>query len=155
MHKNALLLEKFYKGLQAHDHQTIAECYHPSATFQDIAFKLSDKKKIHVMWHLISETDLKVNYKIEDTNERKGFAKWTADYTYSDTKRKVHNELRSSFVFKDGLIVEQNDDCDARKWGMQALGPVPGLIAWLVPPIRRNKAMRKLDEFIGKHPQYR
>jgi hypothetical protein len=155
MHKNALLLERFYKSLQARDHRATAECYHPNATFKDIAFDLPDKKKIHAMWHMISNTDLKLSYKIDDANERDGSAHWTADYTFSDTKRKVHNELRSSFVFKDGLIIEQNDDCDARKWGMQALGPVQGLVAWLVPKIRRDKAMRKLDKFIAEHPQYR
>lgn len=35
-----------------------AACYHPDATFEDIAFPLRGKKQIHGMWHMIAETDL-------------------------------------------------------------------------------------------------
>ena len=80
-----------------------------------------------------------------------------ADYTFNDngTERKVHNELRSSFEFKGGLIIKHTDDCDARKWAMQALGPVKGIAAWLVPTLRQKKAKEKLQGFISRHPEYR
>ena len=38
--------------------------------------------------------------------------------------------------------------------GMQALGPVVGFATWLIPGIRRGKAMEKLQNFIKEHPQY-
>jgi hypothetical protein len=29
-----------------------------------------------------------------------------------------------------------------------------GFAAWLIPPIRRRKAAKKLERFIEQHPQY-
>lgn len=90
MHDNAQLLERLYKNVQAGDHQATADCYHSIATFQDIAFDLPDKKMIHAMWHMISETDLKLKYQIENADQSKGTAHWIADYTFRDTGRRVH-----------------------------------------------------------------
>jgi ketosteroid isomerase-like protein len=154
MHENARLLEKFFTSVQADDHEAVAACYHPAATFKDIAFDLPDRKMIHAMWHMITETDLQLSYTIERVDERNGAARWVADYTFGDTGRKVHNNLKSHFTFKDGLILEHVDDCDAWNWGMQALGPVNGFVSWLVPAVRHGKAMGKLRNFIERHPQY-
>ena len=112
MHPNGILLERFYASVQAHDHRATADCYHPGATFKDIAFRLPDKNMIHAMWHMISETDLQVTYTIETADDRHGTARWIADYTFRDTGMKVHNDLRSKFTFKDGLIIDHHDDCD-------------------------------------------
>src|SRR3954451_3434423 len=156
-HENAQLLEKLYKALQNKKHPTIAECYHQNATFTDIAFDLRGKKQIHAMWHMICDTDLRMSYDVENADERNGSARWVADYTFDDngTKRKVHNELRSRFEFKDGLIIKQTDDCDVREWATQALGPVKGIAAWLVPALRQKAAKEKLQGFISKHAEYR
>jgi hypothetical protein len=157
-HKNAELLETFYKSLQDNEHQKIASCYHQDATFTDIAFNIEGRKRIHAMWHMICQAKVKLTkYDVESANERTGSTSWVADYTFDDngTKRDVHNELKSSFEFKDGLIIKQTDDCDARKWAMQALGPVKGIAAWLVPALRQKKAKEKLEGFISKHPEYR
>ncbi len=88
---------------------------------------------IHAMWHMISTTDLQLTYKIESADDRHATACWVARYTFRDTSRKVRNDLRSKFTFKDGLIIHQRDDCDAWSWGMQALGPVKGALSWLFP----------------------
>ena len=154
MHENGRLLERFYDSIQAHDHRATAACYHPGAAFEDIAFKVHDKKLIHAMWHMISETDLQLTYTIESANDRYGTACWTADYTFRDTGKKVLNHLKSNFTFKDGLIIDQRDDCNPLRWGIQALGPVNGVFSWLFPGKRRRKAMDKLQAFIDRHPQY-
>lgn len=155
--ENARLLEKLFQALQSKNHATIADCYHQDASFIDIAFDLRGKKQIHAMWHMICDTDIKLTYNVENADERSGTARWEADYTFDDkgTKRKVHNELKSSFEFKEGLIIKHTDDCDTRKWAVQALGPVKGLAAWLLPPMRRKTAEAKLQGFIGRHPEYR
>jgi SnoaL-like domain len=155
MHKNTgVVLEKFYKGVENHDHLAIAACYQSNGTFKDIAFELEGKKMIQAMWHMIAKTDLTISYEIKDTDENNGTALWTADYTFTDTGRKVHNELESNFRFSDGLILSQVDDCDPWNWGMQALGPAKGFLSWLVPAIRHKKAMDKLRNFIKDHPEY-
>ncbi len=80
--------------------------------------------------------------------------RWIADYVFTDTGRRVHNELRSTFVLKDGLIVQQHDQSDAWQWCMQALGPFGGRLAWHIPGFRKWRAGRKLDKFIERHPHY-
>jgi hypothetical protein len=129
---------------------------HSGATFKDIAFELNGKRKIHAMWHMITDSDLKLTYSIENADERNGTVRWVAAYTYHDdgTARKVHNEVRSIFVFKDELIAEHFDDSDALKWCMQALGPVKGFLAWAFPKRRRKAAAEKLDNFIKGHREY-
>jgi hypothetical protein len=156
-HKNAELLETFYKSLRNNEHQKIANCYHQDATFTDIAFNIEGRKHIHAMWHMICQAKVELKkYDVESANERTGSASWVAGYMFDDngTKRKVHNELKSSFEFKDGLIIKQTDDCNVRNWATQALGPVKGLAAWLIPGLRHATAKRKLRSFIDQHPEY-
>jgi ketosteroid isomerase-like protein len=154
MDGNRALLEHFFTSLVHYKHQAMAECYATDATFTDIAFDLSGKKKIHAMWHMITAAEVCVTYDVETCDQQKGVVRWVADYVFKKTGRPVHNELRSSFVLRDGLIVQQRDDCDARKWCMQALGPIMGPLAWLIPQIRQKTATDKLDDFIRQHRQY-
>jgi hypothetical protein len=68
-HKNAELLETFYKSLKNNEHQKIANCYHQDATFTDIAFNIEGRKHIHAMWHMICQAKVKLEkYNIESAN---------------------------------------------------------------------------------------
>ena len=154
MHPHAALLAELYGCLTSKDHQGMAACYHPDATFHDIAFTLRGKKRIHAMWHMIAETDLHAAFTVSGADDKIGAADLVDDYTFRDTGRRVHNVIRSEFRFRDGLIVEHQDSCDALKWGMQALGPVKGLLSWLIPTSRRAKAKTKLEKFVDRHPEY-
>ena len=70
MHANADLLQRLYSALDRHDHPTMASCYHPEAGFRDIAFNLQGIKKIHSMWHMISETDIRAEFEVIDATDR-------------------------------------------------------------------------------------
>jgi ketosteroid isomerase-like protein len=154
MHPNAELLSKLYTALDNKDHEAMAICYHPDATFQDIAFSLQGKKQIHAMWHMIAETDLRASFTNVDADDQVGKADLVDKYTFRPTGRRVLNVIHSEFRFRDGLIIEHKDSCSALKWGLQALGPVKGVAAWLIPSIRRAKALELLKEFIASHPEY-
>lgn len=154
MHPQASLLEKLYTCLDGKDHEGMAACYHSEAEFQDIAFTLRGKKQIHAMWHMISETDLRASFTVRQIDDQSGTVDLVDEYTFRDTGRRVRNVIRSEFHFRDGLIIEHRDSCDALKWGVQALGPVKGLLSWLIPSKRRAGAMEKLDKFIASHPEY-
>lgn len=152
--KQALVLEKLYTCLNDKDHAGMAACYHPDAVFRDIAFTLRGRKQIHAMWHMISESDLRASFTIRRVDGRVATVELVDDYTFSATGRRVHNVIRSDFHFVDGLIIEHLDSCSALRWGVQALGPVRGVMSWLVPGARRKGAMAALGKFIARHPEY-
>lgn len=154
MHSPVALLQTLYSCLNRKDHAGMAECYHPDAEFQDIAFTLKGRKSIHAMWHMISTTDLRAEFKVQHADERSGTVHLVDDYTFKDTGRPVHNVIQSEFQFRGGLIIRHHDKCNALRWGIQALGPVKGVLSWLVPSSRRAKANEKLDAFIRTHPEY-
>jgi hypothetical protein len=148
-HENALLLQRLFTSLQGRDHQTMADCYAPSATFRDIAFDLRDRREIHAMWRMIcTTTPVKVTIERIEADDRSGRAHIVDEYTFSDTKLPVVNPIESRFRFENGRIVEQRDECDARLWAEQAIGGVKGWLAGRVRPLRAWKAARKLRPYL-------
>jgi hypothetical protein len=125
-----------------------------NATFRDIAFDLRGKKQIHAMWHMICEGDIRATCRFVEANDDAGRAVVEDDYTFSATGRKVHNVIESHFRFRDGLIVEQRDYCDARRWAAMALGGIEGRLAGWFRLLRARKAREKLQAFLNNHPQY-
>ena len=154
MHNNAKLLETLFSAVNAHDHRAVAGCYHPNATFKDIAFNLTGSHRIHAMWHMICDGYIKATVHKMDADESVGWVKVTDEYTFSDTGRKVVNPIETTVRFKEGLISTHNDDCDPRRWAMMALGGVNGVLAGRIEFLRRWKAHKKLQKFLVLHPEY-
>ena len=131
-HPNARLIENLYAAIAKADPAAITACYAEDAYFEDIAFRLHGRERIRNMWEMICDAKPKVAVTFDPNSiaadDRKGRGKWNAIYWYgrTDTKpgRKVDNTLNSAFAFRDGLIVEHRDRCDAMAWARQAL-PLP------------------------------
>jgi ketosteroid isomerase-like protein len=155
MHAHSEVLTRLFTALDRHDHEAMAACYAENATFRDIAFTLEGRKRIHAMWHMICDGDIKTKFKIEEVDDRTAFVTVVDDYTFRAKGRKVHNEIQSRFRFRDGSIVEQQDSCDSRKWASMAIGGLGGFLAGRIPLLRGAKARRALDAFIETHPQYK
>ncbi len=155
MHPNRLLLHNLFTSLNRHDHESMAECYHSSATFRDIAFTLSGKRHIHAMWHMICQGDIRAAFDVIDADDRAGRVSVIDEYTFSDTGRPVRNVIESRFRFADGVIVAQRDYCDARAWARMAIGGIKGFLAGRSHRLRSKKAHGKLRAFIRQHPEYR
>ncbi|MGZ8222733.1 MAG: nuclear transport factor 2 family protein [Methylobacter sp.] len=157
MHDNAQLIKALYTSLDKHDHQSMADCYRPGATFEDIAFKLDGKKQIHAMWAMICRpgSDIQATFTIIHADDKTGEAELIDDYTMSETGRKVHNGITSYFKFQDGLIIGHHDVCDPKKWAEQALGGVTGFFAGRFHFLRKLKADEKLNAFIEAHPEFK
>jgi len=102
----------------------MVSCYHPEVVFTDPAFGTLKGIRANAMWEMlcISAKDLKVEFNNVSTDGDTGSAHWEADYTFSKTGRKVHNEIDAKFKFKDGLIIEHTDHFNLKKWAGQALG---------------------------------
>ncbi len=144
-------LQRFFDAFAAHDGQTMAECYHPEASFFDPVFGRLRGERVGAMWMMLSGAaeELELTVVALDANVRTGSATWVAVYPFGATGRRVRNQVTSSFEFSDGLIVKQIDRFSFARWSRQALGPMGLLFGW-VPLFRRRVRMlanSQLDRF--------
>jgi hypothetical protein len=151
MHPHEELLHRFYQAFQRRDWHAMAMCYHPQATFQDAAFSLTGAPEIGAMWRMLCERghDLQLTYTNVHAHDHQGQADWEARYTFSQTKRPVHNRIQAHFTFSDGLIYTHHDAFSFWRWSRQALGPMGWLLGW--SPFLRKKvqaqAAKNLQQF--------
>ncbi len=153
MNTHQQLIERFYQSFQRKDYRSMAECYHPDATFHDAAFHLENGKEIAAMWHMLCEAgkDLRIEFSGVQADERSGRAHWEAWYTFSRTGRKVHNVIEATFEFRDGKIIRHTDRFSFRRWSRQALGTTGWLLGW-TPFLQkkvRETAMKGLWRFMN------
>lgn len=160
MHANAALLNKLFTALRERDHATMASCYHPDARFRDIAFDLDGRTQIHSMWRMICSGDIKAEFEVLDADDHAGRVRLAETYHFGASKdppkpgRPVHNAIESRFLFKDGKIQQQDDDCDAKEWARQAVGGIAGFLAGRIRLLRSRKAKAKLAKFAETHPEH-
>lgn len=146
------LIERFYAAFARRDGAAMAACYTPDARFSDPVFQDLRGAEPGAMWRMLTERgrDLEVHLHEHAADGSVGTAHWTADYMFS-TGRKVHNDVRATFTFRDGLIVGHRDDFDLWAWTRQALG-LPGVLFGWTPIVQgavRRKARAGLDEFMA------
>jgi ketosteroid isomerase-like protein len=152
-HSNDELIQRFYNAFASLDGDTMAACYAPGARFADPVFTDLRNEDPGAMWRMLTgrANDLTVRLAEHEADDDRGSAHWLADYTFR-TGRRVHNDVRASFRFEDGLIAEHQDSFSFYAWARQALGPVGLVLGWT--PIVRGKVQREaragLDEFTSK-----
>jgi len=150
------LIQRLYAAFAKHDGKAMAECYAPDATFTDPVFVDLRGREPGAMWTMLTARadDLVVELLDHSADGDTGHAHWVADYTFTQTGRKVHNDVQASFRFRNGLIADQVDWFDFRAWAKQALGPAGMLLGWT--PFLRNKVRRQarqgLDRFLASNP---
>lgn len=157
-HANEALMTRLFTALHAHDHVTMASCYHDDAEFRDIAFHRKGREEIHQMWRMICTAGSNIevaDIKVVEATDTAGLARVVENYTVrrpkDQTKRwPVHNEIESTFVFKDGKIFRQDDECDAKEWARQAVGGPIGFLAGRLRFLRSMIASRKLKKFLDR-----
>lgn len=151
---NEQTLRDFYAAFARRDGDAMAAVYAPHATFSDPAFPGLKDGEPGAMWRMLTgrSTDLSVELRACHADETTGSAHWVATYTFGQTGRKVVNDVRSTFRFEDGLVVEQVDDFDFHRWAGQALGPPGKLLggtAFFRKKVQRT-ARAGLDAFLAK-----
>jgi ketosteroid isomerase-like protein len=149
---NESLIERFYAALNSHDGESMAACYAPDVRFSDPVFPDLRGSRAGVMWRMLCEQgkDLQVQLLEREADGERGSARWHAQYTFSQTGRRVVNDVHASFRFEDGLIKQHTDSFDFYRWARQALGP-PGLILGWTPLMRatvRRRAAAALAAFV-------
>jgi ketosteroid isomerase-like protein len=148
------LIETFYTAFQARDGATMTTCYHRDAEFSDPGFPNLKGAEIGAMWRMLTSRAQKFSLEFDrvEASGDKGSAHWVARYEFSGTGRMVENRIRSEFVFKDGLIIQQSDHFDFWTWSSQALGLPGRLLGWSGFFRRKvqSQAAKNLQGFIAK-----
>jgi ketosteroid isomerase-like protein len=145
---------RFYDAFARRDGAAMAACYAPGARFSDPVFPGLEGDEVAAMWQMLTSSgqDLRVQLVEHHTESDTGSAHWLADYTFSRTGRRVHNDVHATFRFTDtGLIADHHDSFNFYAWAKQALGPVGSLLAW-APPFQaslRSGAASTLAKYMG------
>ena len=155
MNKNQQLIERFYTAFSNQDGQTMADCYHQQAQFNDPVFGILDRTSAVAMWTMLlerSKGNLKIEYFNPNATDDKGTVTWVATYNFSKTQRKVVNVIQASFEFKDGLIYRHIDTFNLWKWSKQAFGIKGLLLGWtsFMQDKIRKQAKTALTEYQSK-----
>ena len=156
MHDHAALVTSFYDAFQQRDAGAMAACYHPEVHFRDEVFDLHGARA-SAMWHMLCARghDLRLDVSGISADDTGGQAHWEADYTFTATKRPVHNVIDAAFTFEDGLIRTHRDAFSFWAWSRQALG-TPGLLLGWTPWLRSKvstEARKNLDAYVAAHPE--
>jgi hypothetical protein len=157
MHPNAELIQKFYTSFQSLDAKSMCACYHANVVFTDPAFGRLEGGRACAMWEMLCgrATDLKITFEGVKADDQTGSAHWEAWYSFGKDRRKVHNVIEASFVFRDGLIIEHFDRFDIWGWSRMALGPM-GVLLGATPFAQakiRKSALEELDKYLEKKAQ--
>jgi ketosteroid isomerase-like protein len=148
---NEALIERFYAAFAARDGAGMAACYAPDVSFSDPVFPDLEGEEAGAMWRMLTAraNDLRIELREHEAGDERGSARWIAHYTFTQTGRSVVNDVRASFRFAGGLIVEHRDEFDFHRWARQALGPVGLVLGW-TPLLRasvRRRARAGLEQF--------
>jgi limonene-1,2-epoxide hydrolase len=147
-----------YEALSRRDGEAMAACYFDDgALFSDEVFVGLRGREIGAMWTMLCSRahDMVVHYQITSQANDVVSVAWNATYTFTKTKRKVHNVIFATIQVKDGKIVQHIDRFDFWRWSRQALGPAGFLLGWT--PFLKNKvrseAAANLKAYIQKKSQ--
>lgn len=152
---NGRKIIELYDALKRRDGAAMGGLYHPEATFRDPMFGQLSRADVVSMWQMLCARgkDLELTLVRSGAEGDRGYAEWEAQYTFAKTGKKVHNRVRSEFVFRDGLIYQQTDDFDLWRWLRMALGAPGRLFGW-APPLKnavRKEAIRNLHAYRNGH----
>ncbi|MCF6269842.1 MAG: nuclear transport factor 2 family protein [Melioribacteraceae bacterium] len=142
------MIGQFYRALQKLDAEEMVKHYHPEVEFEDPAFGKLKGEKARNMWRMLckSSKELKITFNNIQFNDEIGNANWEAEYIFNKTGRKVYNQIKAEFEFKDGKIIKHKDDFNLHKWAAQALGIKGLLLGWT--PIFKAKLNNECNKLL-------
>lgn len=152
MNDNEKLIEHFYNSFARKDYKAMQDCYADNATFSDAVFQNLNSAQVRAMWEMLITRgkDLELRFQNISADEKSGSCEWIANYTFSQTGKKVENHIKANFEFENGKIIKHLDTFDFYKWSSQALGITGTLLGWtsFLKNKVQQKAMKSLSEFM-------
>jgi len=126
MKNTADIITSFYQAFQRRDAPLMVSHYSKNVSFTDPAFGTLTGDQARNMWTMLVTSQKGKLFDIKYNNvigtESGGSAHWQATYIFSQTGRKVVNEIDATFVIVDGKITKHIDSFDIHKWARQAMG---------------------------------
>lgn len=122
---NQELIHHFYTSFAKGDYQGMIDCYHKNIEFEDPAFGKLKGNNAKAMWQMLitkNKGGIDISHSNVSATEKIGTANWLAKYTFSQTGRKVINNVSAQFEFADGKIIKHTDTFNMWTWSKQALG---------------------------------
>jgi ketosteroid isomerase-like protein len=145
------LLERFYSAFARRDGEAMAACYADDVVFTDPVFVDLRGERARDMWRMLTARakDLELTYEVKSASDTGGVVHWEATYTFSTTRRRVHNVIDAKLEVAGGKIQKHTDVFDFWRWSRQALGAPGLLLGWssLLQNKVRETAQKGLDDF--------
>lgn len=154
MEINRQVIERFYTAFQKLDYKTMNDCYAEKIVFSDPVFMLLTDDEVRAMWEMLCKNakDFTLTFgNIQLLDEEYATCDWTAQYTFSQTGRRVTNKVKAFMKFQDGKIIEHSDAFRLSTWIGQALGPKGVWLGWtgFMKRAVQNRAKRSLLKFMS------
>ena len=141
------VVARLYEAFAQRDGETMASLYAPDARFRDPVFGELTGVEAGEMWKML--TDRAEDLEIDLVDHTETSAHWIARYTFTQTGRKVVNDVHATFVVADDLIRDHVDDFSFWAWSRQALGPTGLALGWT--PLIRAKVSRTARAGLDRH----
>ena len=153
MDPNEQIISNFYHSFQRLDAQGMNSCYSDDIVFFDPVFELLQADQAKAMWRMLCRNakDFSLTYgNIKALDEEYYTCDWVATYTFSQTGKRVVNNVKAHMKMLDGKIVEHSDGFSLHKWSTQALGFPGWLLGWnsFFQRKIKNKARKKLLQYM-------
>jgi ketosteroid isomerase-like protein len=151
MTSNEQLIFDFYTAFQSKEAEKMVSIYSETIRFNDPAFGDLQGEDAKNMWRMLIEngTDLKIEFKITDSDQNWVTAHWEAYYTFSRTGRSVHNKIDATFTIENGEITNHVDTFNLWSWSKQAMGTTGWLLGW--SEFFRKKLHKTTHKMLSKH----
>jgi len=133
MHPNENIITRFYSAFQKKNASEMNHCYAENIAFSDPVFGLLHGEEVRNMWEMLCKNgkDLQLSFgNIQLLDEEYATCDWVAQYTFSQTGRRVVNNIKAHIRIENGIITEHTDAFDIYKWSRQALGLRGWLFGW-------------------------
>ena len=148
------LLRKYFDAFARLDGETMASCYHASASFSDPVFPDLRGERVGWRWRMLARgaRDMQLTWDVLFADERKAQVRWQARYRLADGGRAVTNEVLSTLALWDETIVRQVDEFDFWRWSRSSLGLAGLALGWM-PAVRaaaQREALAQLDRYIAR-----